>query len=131
MRTPGCCARAKRHAAGRYSTGAADVAAADGYQIQTTASRFAPEEGANSSVWVLLTHAYVVRPTVKWPVGAGNVISVLCSRQSKASSIVSPTTPNMASAARLLMRRLAKAGNFRPGFGKPERVGGWDMGAIL
>ena len=74
-----------------------------------------------------LTQVYVVRPTAEWPVGSGNVILVLCSRQSKASSIVSPTTANMASAARLSMRRLAKAGNFRPGLGESERVRGWGV----
>ena len=107
-----------------------DLAAADGYQIQTTTSRFAPEEGANSSVWALLTHAHVVRPTAKWPVGDGKVISVLCSHQSKASSIASPTTANMASAAKPLTRRLAKTRNFRRGFGEPERMGAWGMGAF-
>src|ERR1700730_15184234 len=109
-----------RQGAGRYSA----VAAGDpaGYQIQTTTSRLAPGNGESSSATRLLTQFNVVRPTANWPVGVGNVIAVLWSRQSKANSIVSPTRTRMISAARPLMRNLrallADAVRFPPRLGR-------------
>src|SRR6266852_2954334 len=94
--------RGDRHDAGKYSAGGAAFTA-DGYQIQTSTSRLVPGEGANSSVSASLTHAYIVRPTAKWPVGAGNVTSVLCSLHIRARSETSAPITRAKMTARLRM----------------------------
>jgi hypothetical protein len=98
-------ARASRHGPGRYSEAGDDGLAAAGYQIQTTSSRFFPEDGARRSVRASSTQASIVRPTANGPVGAGKVSSVLCSTQSRPSSIATVRMPRIASAARPLSSR--------------------------
>lgn len=122
--TPECCSRAMRQDLGRYSAGASGAAA--GYQIQTTTSRLARGNGESSSVTRWLTQFNVVRPTANWPVGVGNVISVLCSRQSKTSRVVRPTRPNITKPAKPWMRRLktllARGELLRAGAERPDAV---------
>src|SRR6267154_5132380 len=105
--TPEYRSRAERQGAGKYSAGGAELPA-DGYQIQTSTSRLVPGEGASSSVSALLTHVYIVRPTAKWPVGAGNVISVLCSAHIRARSEMSAPMTRMKTAAKPRMSHRKK-----------------------
>ena len=79
MNVPSCFASAARQGPRRYSVGNFAVGEeAAWYQTHTKTCRFEPGEAAKlPSASNLFVHAWVVRPTAKRPVGAGNMMPVL------------------------------------------------------
>src|SRR5260370_29100864 len=78
---------------------AADCGAADGYQIQTSSSRFVPGTGASVSNVAVSLQSPNVRPTVNGPVGVGRVSALLRSSQSDPSKAPMARRPKIASPA--------------------------------